>query len=96
MPERGETDPFKAIDEVVGSGPYRFLRTSFFQAAAPPGRVRRLRAGQEPAGMVQRRQIATFRESEWKIITDAATASAALQNGEVDWYEGKRSRSRAL
>jgi len=30
MPERlAKTDPFKAIDDVVGSGPYRFLKDEF-------------------------------------------------------------------
>jgi peptide/nickel transport system substrate-binding protein len=32
-------------------------------------------------------KIANFDRIEWKIIPDAATASAALQSGEVDWYE---------
>ena len=35
MPERiAKTDPFKAIDEVVGSGPYRFLRDEFVPASS--------------------------------------------------------------
>ena len=32
-------------------------------------------------------KVAHFDRVEWHIITDAATASAALQNGEIDWYE---------
>ena len=28
-----------------------------------------------------------FDRIEWQIMPDAATASAALQNGEVDWWE---------
>ena len=28
-----------------------------------------------------------FDRVEWHIITDAATAAAALQTGEIDWYE---------
>jgi peptide/nickel transport system substrate-binding protein len=32
-----------------------------------------------------------FERIEWKIIPDAATASAALQSGEVDWYEQAQS-----
>src|SRR5260370_572590 len=36
MPERlAKTDPFKAINEVVGSGPYRFLNDEFFPATTP-------------------------------------------------------------
>ena len=63
-------------------------RTSSSPAAAPPGRsstatcrARSRRNG--PRGG----KIANFQRIEWKIIPDAATASAALQNGEVDWYE---------
>src|SRR5216684_1119834 len=89
MPERlAKTDPFKAIDEVVGSGPYRFLNDEFAPGSSAAwekfdGYVPR----QEPAEWSSGGKIANFRRIEWKIITDAATASAALQNGEVDWYE---------
>ena len=39
MPERlAKTDPFKAIDEVVGSGPYRFLKDEFLPGGSAPGR----------------------------------------------------------
>jgi len=31
---------------------------------------------------------------EWVVIPDPATAAAALQNGEIDWWENRR-RSRA-
>ena len=42
---------------------------------------------QEPAEWTSGGKVAHFQRIEWKIIPDAATASAALQNGEVDWYE---------
>ena len=32
-------------------------------------------------------KVAHFERIEWKVIPDSATAAAALQNGEVDWYE---------
>ena len=89
MPERlAKTDPFKAIDEVVGSGPYRFLKDEFVPGGSAAwekfdGYVPR----QEPPEWSSGGKIANFHRIEWKIITDAATASAALQNGEVDWYE---------
>ncbi len=89
MPERlAKTDPFKAINEVVGSGPYRFLKDEFVPGSSAAwekfdGYVPR----QEPAEWSSGGKIANFQRIEWKIITDAATASAALQNGEVDWYE---------
>ncbi len=89
MPERlAKTDPFKAITEVVGSGPFRFLKDEFVAGSAAAwekfdGYVPR----QEPAEWTSGGKVAHFQRIEWKIIPDAATASAALQNGEVDWYE---------
>jgi peptide/nickel transport system substrate-binding protein len=89
MPERvAKTDPFKAITEIVGSGPYRFLMDQFVAGSSAAwakfdGYVPR----QEPAEWTSGGKVAHFERIEWKIIPDAATASAALQNGEVDWYE---------
>ena len=89
MPERlAKTDPFKAITEIVGSGPFRFLKDEFVAGSAAAwekfdGYVPR----QEPAEWTSGGKVAHFQRIEWKIIPDAATASAALQNGEVDWYE---------
>ncbi len=89
MPERlAKTDPFKAITEVVGSGPFRFLKDEFVAGSSAAwekfdGYVPR----QEPAEWTSGGKVANFQRIEWKIIPDAATASAALQNGEVDWYE---------
>src|SRR6202035_896278 len=77
MPERlAKTDPFKAINEVVGSGPYRFLKEEFVPGSSAAwekfdGYVPR----QEPAEWSSGGKIANFPRIEWKIITDAATAS---------------------
>ena len=89
MPERlAKTDPFKAINEVVGSGPYRFLKDEFVPgSSAAWEKFDGYAPRQEPAEWSSGGKIANFQRIEWKIITDAATASAALQNGEVDWYE---------
>ena len=89
MPERlAKTDPFKAITEIVGSGPFRFLKDEFVAGSSAAwekfdGYVPR----QEPAEWTSGGKVAHFERIEWKIIPDAATASAALQSGEVDWYE---------
>ncbi|MEJ0018752.1 MAG: ABC transporter substrate-binding protein [Acetobacteraceae bacterium] len=32
-------------------------------------------------------KVAHFERIEWRVIPDSATAAAALQAGEVDWYE---------
>jgi peptide/nickel transport system substrate-binding protein len=89
MPERlAKTDPFKAITEIVGSGPFRFLKDEFVAGSSAAwekfdGYVPR----PEPAQWTSGGKVANFHRIEWKIIPDAATASAALQSGEVDWYE---------
>ena len=89
MPERmAKTDPFKAITEHVGSGPFRFLLNEFVAGSSA--------AWQKFAGYLPRQEapdwftggkVAHFERIEWKIIPDSATAAAALQSGEVDWYE---------
>jgi peptide/nickel transport system substrate-binding protein len=89
MPERlAKTDPFKAITEMTGSGPFRFLKDEFVAGSSAgwakfDGYVPRQEAPEWTSGA----KIAKFERIEWKIIPDAATASAALQSGEVDWYE---------
>lgn len=89
MPERlAATDPFKAISEVIGSGPFRFLKDEFNAGSSAAyakfdGYVPR----QERPEWTTGGKIANFERIEWKIIPDSATASAALQSGEVDWYE---------
>ncbi len=89
MPERmAKTDPFRPITEFVGSGPFRFMDKEFVAGSSA--------AWQKFDGYVPRQEqpdwftgakIAHFDRIEWKIIPDAATAAAALQSGEVDWYE---------
>ncbi len=89
MPERlAKTDPYKAITEIVGSGPFRFVKEDFVAGSSAAwtkfdGYVPR----QEAPDWTTGGKVANFQRIEWKIIPDAATASAALQSGEVDWYE---------
>jgi peptide/nickel transport system substrate-binding protein len=90
MPERlAKTDPFTQITEMVGSGPYRFKADE-----RVPGSLvvyerfadYKPREGGTPdwtAGP----KIAHFDRVEWHVIPDSGTASAALQSGEVDWWE---------
>jgi peptide/nickel transport system substrate-binding protein len=89
MPERiAKSDPFKTITEFIGSGPFRFLKDEYISGGSAAwakfdGYVPR----QEPPDWTTGGKVAHFERVEWKIIPDAATASAALQSGEVDWYE---------
>ena len=90
MPERiAATDPFKQITEVVGSGPYRFVAKEWLAGAQAvyekfDGYVPR--SGGQPS-FTAGPKVAHIDRIEWKIIPDASTAAAALQSGEVDWWE---------
>ncbi|WP_426956379.1 ABC transporter substrate-binding protein [Muricoccus radiodurans] len=88
-PERHATqDPNRALTEVVGSGPYRFVpeeRVSGSQLVYR--RYDRYVPAPGEAVMTAGPKLATFERVEWKVIQDPATAAAALQAGEVDWWE---------
>ncbi len=89
MPERiAKTDPFKQIGEYVGSGPFVFKRDAWVPGSQAvferfAGYVPR----DEPADWLSGGKQVHFDRVEWRIIPDAATAGAALQSGEVDWWE---------
>jgi peptide/nickel transport system substrate-binding protein len=90
MPERlAHTDPFKQVTEMIGSGPYRYRadeRVSGARVVYERNQAYRPRADGKlewTAGP----KIAYFDRIEWNVIPDAATAAAALQNGEADRWE---------
>jgi peptide/nickel transport system substrate-binding protein len=89
MPERiARTDPFQQITEIVGSGPMRFKRDEWVPGSRAvferfDGYVPREEA---PDWLSGGKRMLVDR-IEWHILPDAATAAAALQNGEVDWWE---------
>ena len=89
MPERmAKTSPFKQITEYVGSGPMKFVTSDFRPGALAAfekfdGYVPR----SEPASWLTGGKVVHFDRVEWLIMSDPATASAALQSGEVDWWE---------
>jgi peptide/nickel transport system substrate-binding protein len=89
MPERmASTDPFKQITEYVGSGPMKFVRSEWVPGVKAAfekfaGYVPR----QEPAAWLAGGKAMLLDRVEWVIMPDPGTASAALQNGEIDWWE---------
>jgi len=89
-PERfAAVDPGKPFSEVVGSGPYRFVASERVSGAQVVYQ-KFDRYSPTPAGrpsLLAGPKIAGFERQEWKVITDAATAEAALQSGEIDWWE---------
>lgn len=89
MPERiAATEALRAVPEVIGSGPYRFLAGEFVPGSrAAYAKFDRYRPRTEPAQWTAGGKVAHFERIEWHMLPDAATAAAALQAGEVDWWE---------
>ncbi|MBL6455918.1 ABC transporter substrate-binding protein [Belnapia sp. T6] len=89
MPERvAQTDPFTQITEYVGSGPFRFRRSQWVPGSIAayerfPGYVPR----DEPPDFLAGGKVVHFDRVEWHVMPDPATAAAALQNNEIDWWE---------
>jgi peptide/nickel transport system substrate-binding protein len=90
MPERiAQTDPFQQITDATGSGPYRFRKEEWVPGAKA---VWEKNAAYVPFGEGVARNtagphVAHFDRVEWHIINDPGTAAAAVQSGEIDWWE---------
>ena len=89
MPERvASTDPFKQIDDTIGSGPFRFKRDEFNSGSLVVfERNPAYQPRSEHPSLTSGAKVVHFDRVEWSIITDAATAAAALQRGEIGWFE---------
>jgi len=89
MPERiAKTDPFKQIEEYVGSGPMKFVRSEWVPGAkAVFEKFADYQPRSEPASWLSGGKRMLVDRVEWVIMPDPATASAALQSGEIDWWE---------
>ncbi len=89
MPERiAKTDPFQLITEYIGSGPMTFAKDEWVPGSLAvfkkfEGYVPR----PEAANWISGGKRMLFDRIEWLILPDDATKAAALQNGEVDWWE---------
>ncbi len=89
MPKRlAETDAFEQVSEVIGSGPFKFVKEEWVpgskvvyvknEAYAPRS---------EPASFAAGGKIAKVDRVEWIYIPDPGTVLNALQNDEVDYWE---------
>ena len=88
LKEIAASDPFRQITEYLGSGPMRFGRSEWVPGArATFERFADYVPRQEPASWLAGGKRMLIDRTEWIVMPDAATASAALQNGEVDWWE---------
>ncbi|MGI4793415.1 MAG: ABC transporter substrate-binding protein [Janthinobacterium lividum] len=91
MPERlADTPATKALTEMVGSGPFRFVAAERvsgskvvyerFEGYVP-------RPGGSAPGLTSGPKLVNVDRVEWITMPEPATAAAALQAGEVDWWE---------
>lgn len=90
IPERlAKTDAFTQIRDTTGCGPFRFKADEFNSGSMV---VYERNADYSPTPVGQPSLTAGPKQVhfdcvEWHIITDASTAAAALQTGEIDWFE---------
>ena len=90
MPERlASQEAGKAVSEMVGSGPFRFVAAERLAGARAvyerfPGYVPR--ADGTPSGTAGPK-VVHFDRVEWITMPDPSTAAGALRTGEVDWWE---------
>ncbi|HUP94535.1 MAG TPA: ABC transporter substrate-binding protein [Burkholderiales bacterium] len=89
MPERiAKTDPFKNIEDPIGSGPFKFVRAEW----VPGNKVVYVKntdyvPRKEPPSWASGGKVVKVDRVEWIYIPDSATAAAALNAGEADWWE---------
>jgi peptide/nickel transport system substrate-binding protein len=89
MPERlANTDPFTQVTEMVGSGPFKFVKDEF----EPGHRVVYVKntdyvPRKEPPSWASGGKVVKVDRVEWLYIPDAMTKVAALNAGEADWWE---------
>ncbi|PYM83740.1 MAG: hypothetical protein DME13_14960 [Candidatus Rokuibacteriota bacterium] len=89
MPARlAATDPSEQVKDVIGSGPFKFVKDEW----QPGNRVVYVKnadyvpRSEKPSGAAGGKRALVDRV-EWRYIPDAATAAAALEAGEVDYWE---------
>jgi peptide/nickel transport system substrate-binding protein len=88
MPARvANTDPFKQVTEAIGSGPYRYKADERVPGALAVWERNAAYAPRDgAASRTAGGKVAYFDRIEWHVMPDSATAAAALQRGEVDWW----------
>jgi peptide/nickel transport system substrate-binding protein len=90
MPERlAGTDPFKAVSEMVGSGPFRFKSDEWVSGslAVYTKFDRYLPRAEKTTGWTAGGKVVHFERVEWHTSPDDGTSASAMQSGEMDWWE---------
>src|SRR5204862_8333783 len=89
MPERlANTDPFTQVTEMIGSGPFKFVKEEF-----EPGhqvvyvKNKDYLPRKEPPSWASGGKVVKVDRVEWLYIPDATTKVAAMNAGEADWWE---------
>jgi peptide/nickel transport system substrate-binding protein len=78
----------KPITDMIGSGPYRFNAAEYVSGSRVVyDKFDKYIPRQEPPVWATGGKRAFFPRIQWTIIPDGATAAAALQNDEIDWWE---------
>src|SRR6478672_9184737 len=89
MPERiAKTDASTNITDPIGSGPFKFVKAEW----VPGSKVVYVKntdyvPRKEPPSWAAGGKVVKVDRVEWIYIPDSATAAAALNAGEVDWWE---------
>ena len=90
MPERlAKTDPFKAVPEMIGSGPFRFKADEWISGArAVYTKNEKYVPRQDVSkGWTAGGKVVHFERVEWHTSPDDGTSASAMQSGEMDWWE---------
>ena len=90
MPERlANTDPFKAVTEMTGSGPFRFKADEWISGArAVYTKFDRYVPRAEPTtGWTAGAKVVHLERVEWLTSPDDGTSASAMRAGEMDWWE---------
>lgn len=91
MPEHVASRPASqaiTIDQVIGSGPCRFEAKEYVSGSrAVFTKFKDYVPRSEPPSWAAGGKVVHFDRIEWHVISDSGTAAAALESGEVDWWE---------
>lgn len=89
MPERlANIEPSRQISEIIGSGPYRFVADELVVGSRVVyQKFDKYVPREEAAEGTSGGKVAYFDRIEWAVMPDASTAAAALQAGEIDWWD---------
>ncbi len=90
MPERlAKTDPFKAVTEMVGSGPFKFKADEWISGARAvyTKNDRYVPRPEVSTGWTAGGKVAHFERIEWHTSPDDGTSASAMRSGEMDWWE---------